>query len=426
MYNYINNTMSNFDLNIGNYKKAELVDMFELPSIYDKIILEEQELRLKESIVNNNKISPDIKTKTIQFLSEAKKILIDDVVEGVKNMKKSIESFYHSSNELKEVPVNDQYGHMIQERKSTPFLSSYPSDFFPGTINPLKKRTTRQNLNIDTRFRDNYYNTQSTNYNIDLPIKFNGIVTIQLSAIELPTSFYVISKQLGNNFFTINIPETNESQTITIQDGNYSSQELMSYINLLLETLPEKFQYIYFSTNLTTTLNSGTGNVIVGINSDKTSELFTFTLDFQGDKYGSEDRSTPLPLKFGWLLGFRNGQYTNNYTYVSEGIIDLSGPKYAYLVIDDFNNNVNNSFYSAFNSSLLNKNILARISLQTTKTFSTLSENNLSLITFPRQYFGPVDIQKINVQLLDEYGRIMDLNNMDYSFCLTLQSKYDL
>ena len=431
--------MSSFDLNIQNYKKDELVDMFDLPYIYDKEILEERENKLRESIEKNNKISPDIKTKTIQFLSEAKKILIDDVVEGVRNIKKSIESFYNSNNELKEVPVNDQYGHMVQERKTTPFLSSYPSDFFPGTINPLKKRITRQNLNIDTRFRENYYNTQSTNYNIDLPIKFSGILTIQLTAMELPISFYVISKQLGNNFFTITIPtstptdsnsNSSQSQTYSVQDGNYTPQDLVNYLNSILQnqnqSSNQNFQYLLFSINKTSSSNSGSGNIILGIDSTKTSDLFTFTLDFQTDKYGNEDRNTPLPLKFGWLLGFRNGQYTNNYSYVSEGIIDLSGPKYAYLVIDDFNNNVNNSFYSAFNSSLLNKNILARISLQSVGAFNSLLENNLSLITFPRQYFGPVDIQKINVQLLDEYGRIMDLNNMDYSFCLTLQSSYDL
>jgi hypothetical protein len=58
--------------------------------------------------------------------------------------------------------------------------------------------------------------------------------------------------------------------------------------------------------------------------------------------------------------------------------------------------------------------------------FSYLSQNNLSLITYPRQYFGPVDLQKLQIQLLDEYGRIIDLNNMDYSLCLTMQSVYDL
>lgn len=412
-----------FDLNIFNYQKKELEEIFELPDIYDKNIVEQQEKKIKDNILFNNKISPEVKSKTLEFLNDAKKVLIDDVIEGVKNIKKSIEKIYNSNAELKQIAVEDESGHMIQERKNTPFLPSFPSDFFPGVINPLKKRVTRQNLNIDSRFRDNYFNSQSSNYSIDLPINFNNIVTIQLTAIELPTSYYVISKQLGNNFFTVSLPDTNQSEVITIPDGNYEYQDLMDYINNELVQLGSNYQYIYFSTNIKSTTKSGSGNVIIGLLDN---QLFPFTINFQCDKYGIEDRNTPLPLKFGWLLGFRNGIYINNYTYVSEGIIDLFGPKYAYLVVDDYNNNVNNGFYSAFNSSLLNKNILARISLQSSGNLSVISENNFALITFPRNYFGPVNIQKLHVELLDEYGRIMDLNNMDYSFCITLQSTYDL
>ena len=98
---------------------------------------------------------------------------------------------------------------------------------------------------------------------------------------------------------------------------------------------------------------------------------------------------------------------------------------YLYLVIDDYNNNVNNNFYSVFNSSILNKNILARISLQT-NTYDILLQNNLNIVTTPREYFGPVSINNLNVQLLDPYGRILDLNNMDFSFCLTLTQEYDI
>ena len=412
-----------FDLNIFNYQKKELEEIFELPDIYDKNIVEQQEKKIKDSILFNNKISPDVKSKTIEFLNDAKKVLIDDVIEGVKSIKKSIENFYHSNSELKPTDVEDESGHMVQERKNTPFLSSFPSDFFPGVINPLKKRTTRQNLNIDSRFRDNYFGSQASNFSIDLPINFHNIVTIQLTAIELPSSFFVISKQLGNNFFTISLPDTNQSEVITVPDGNYEYQDLMDYINNSLINLGGNYQYIYFSANINSTTKSGSGNVIIGLLNN---QLFPFTINFQCDKYGIEDRNTPLPLKFGWLLGFRNGIYINNYTYVSEGIIDLYGPKYAYLIVDDYNNNVNNGFYSAFNSSLLNKNILARISLQNSRNLSVISQNNFSLITFPRNYFGPVNIQKLQIQLLDEYGRIMDLNNMDFSFCLTLQTTYDL
>ena len=125
------------------------------------------------------------------------------------------------------------------------------------------------------------------------------------------------------------------------------------------------------------------------------------------------------------MISETKNDYTNNTTYVSEGIIDLVGPKYIYLVVDDFNNNVNDSFYGAFTSSILNKNILARISLQGS-VFSYFAQDNLNLITYPRQYFGPVTIQRLQVQLLDEYGRILNFNNMDFSFCLTFQTIYDL
>jgi hypothetical protein len=124
-------------------------------------------------------------------------------------------------------------------------------------------------------------------------------------------------------------------------------------------------------------------------------------------------------------MGFRTGIYTGNNNYVSEGIADLSGKKYLYLVVDDHNNNVNNQFYSAFNSSILNNNILARISFQP-NPFGNITQNNLVVTTTPRQYFGPVDILKLNIQLLDEYGRVIDMNNMDYSFCLTFVTVYDI
>jgi hypothetical protein len=94
-------------------------------------------------------------------------------------------------------------------------------------------------------------------------------------------------------------------------------------------------------------------------------------------------------------------------------------------VVDDYNNNVSDGFYGAFTASILNKNILARITLQGS-VFSVITQNNLLLVTTARQYFGPVDIQKMQIQLLDEYGRILDLNNMDYSFCLSFQTIYDL
>jgi hypothetical protein len=399
--------------------------MFDLPNNFDKNIVDIKETRLVESIKNNTEINQDTKQKTINFILKAKNIILNE--NRVQNstqtntLQKKIEDFYNSSYKLKTSNLLDTQEHMLQVREEKPYLSSFPSEFFPGIINPLKKRTIRRNLNIDSRFRDNYYTTQPSNFNVILPTNINDVLQMQLSAIELPTTYYVVSKQYGNHFFTI---EANglDGHVVTIPDGNYNQTTIMDAINNQLSLLQPPYNQILFSVNL---LNGITGSAQTIVGFTDLSGNSTITLNFQADRFGADDRNTPLPLKFGWLLGFRNGIYVNNANYVSEGVVNVTGPNYFFLVVDDYKNSVNNNFYSAFNSSILNKNILARISLQS-NTFNVLEQNNLSLITTPREYFGPVDIQTLNIQLLDEYGRVVDLNNMDMSFCLTLIVTYDL
>jgi hypothetical protein len=413
----------NFDLNINNYKKNELIEMFGLPANYSYELVDIKEAKLKESILKNKEIKNEVRMKTIYFLTEAKKILLGDVYQKVETAKEKVQDYFNSIYDLKPVKIDDADNeHMVQVRENRPYLSSFPSEFFPGVINPIKRRINKQNLNIDTRFRENYYASQSTNFNVILPLMINNVLTMQLSAIELPTTFYNVSKQFGNNFFTLIVNDI--AQVVNIADGNYTYTGITNLLNTTMTNIGGDFQYIVFGININN--NNGSGQMFVGIDSATPPGTITsFSLNFQADRNGIDDRNTPLPLKLGWTFGFRNGIYENNVNYVSEGVVDLLGPKYLYLVVDDFNNNVNNSFYSAFNSSILNKNILARISLQG-NTFNIFTENNLSIVTTPRQYFGPVKLQNLNIQLLDEYGRVMDLNNMDYSFSLTFQTAYDL
>jgi hypothetical protein len=416
-----------FDLNINNYTKNELLDLFDLPPHYDKYNVEVKENKFKDTIIKSDTINEDTKTQTINFLFKVKNILLNDIGEKCSDINENIQgivkNLYNSNYELKPIALEDPSEHMVQIQKKNPYLSSYPSEYFPGIINPLKKKVIKKILNIDTRFRNNYYSSPSTNFNVNLPILINNVLAMQLSSIELPTTYYAISKQFGNNFFSVVI--NGVSQVVSVSDGNYNKEGIVSAINNALTNLGGDFQYVYFFININTTENTnGSGQMMVGLMSSVPSS-FNFELNFQANRFGVDDRNTPLPLKFGWMLGFRNGVYVNNQNYVSEGIVDLSGPKYLFLVVDDFNNNTNNGYYSAFNSSLLNKNILARISL-TSSVFSIFNENNYNIVTIPREYFGPVNIQTLNIQLLDEYGRVLELNNMDFSFSLNFTVVYDI
>lgn len=422
---------TNFDLNIKNYTIKELEDLLELPSNYDESIIEIQETKLRQNIISDRSIIAITKNNTLDFINKVKKTLTENLKKNltqntnVARLAKNWENIYSMDKTLKSSDVINSGSTNIIQRNVTPYGQSSPSEFYQGTINPLNKRILRQNINIDTRFRDNYYTTTSSNFHVDLPLRLTQVVSLQLSALELPNTFYVISQVFGNNFFVLEI-SGEEPLVVTIPDGNYDYLGLENYINNFLTTIaPAPYNLIKFVVDANTPegtgSSSGSGKMAVG----STTGTQEFSINFLTDRYGNEDRQTPLPLKLGWLMGFREGYYENNTTYISEGIVNLLGPRYIYLVVDDFNNSVLDGFYGAFTSSILNKNILARISLQAS-VFNYLSKDNFNLISTPRQYFGPVDIQKLQIQLLDEYGRILNLNNMDYSFCLTFQTIYDL
>jgi len=417
----------NFDLNIENYTVDELSEMFELPENYDIQAIEVSEKKLQDGVTNNREIDKKTQLKTVDFLVKAKQMLMKDPALLKTNrmtIQEKISEVFNSDYKLQHTKIDDVSEHMVQERVNKSYSSSYPSEYFAGVINPIKKKTTRKNLNIDTRFRDNYYASPSTNFNFVLPINMNNVLAIQLTSIEIPSSYYIISKQYGNNFFSITVGDA--TRLVAIQSGNYELDKIATIINEAISHLEPPFNQIVFQLNLSITYN-GTCKMMVGWAQD--SSYFgntNFVLNFQANIDGNDDRNTPLPMKLGWLLGFRNGIYENNQNYVAEGVVDLNGPRYLYLVLDDYNNSVSNNFYSAFNSSILNKNILARISVLPTTPFSILAQNNLNVVSISREYFGPIDLQHMNVQLLDEYGRVIDLNNMDYSFCLTLTMVYDI
>jgi len=407
----------NFDLSIDNYNQDELRDILNLPIQYTASDVERNEGILRNSILNNRNVNKEIQTKTLLFLTDVRNRLISNV-NGFGPSK--IIDFINNSYKMKPTALEDPGEHMVQVKKELPYLSSFPSEYFPGIINPLKRRTIKRNLNIDSRFRENYINSLSSNFNVSLPMIIHNVFTMQLSSIELPISYYVLSNLYGNNFFSLKI-EGGDTYLITIAEGNYTNTGIINAINdAISNALTGTGITITFSVDINAN-DSGTAKTNVS-----SSSLNTFELNFQTDKYGNEDKDIPLALKFGWLLGFRKGAYVDETSYVSEGIICVSPSRYIYLVVDDFNNNVNNGFYSAFQSSFLNKNILARISLQPVASFENFAQTNLNIVTTPREYFGPVNMSNLNIQLLDEYGRIMDLNCMDFSFCLTLTIRYDI
>ena len=292
----------------------------------------------------------------------------------------------------------------------------------------VSKPTKIKHLNIDTRFRDeyNYLNNSNTpinfNYNnaasytITLPDKYNDVKSIAVTHVELPMSFYNISKELGNNYFTVKNGAT--YTTVTIADGQYTPTTLSTEINLDLSN--NGFLGIISYSTIPSGGSAATGFSYFSAASGNYS--IVFNLDAQKNFEKNNFKG-----KFGWLLGYRNVSYaiSSGNPAKSEGFIDLNTPKYLYLVVDEHSNGKQNSFVAPIANSIIQKNILGRVSVdyQVYPFRSNLvaSLQGGLLETDVRSYTGKTDIQRLVVQLINENGALVNLNGLDFSFCLRLE-----
>ena len=258
------------------------------------------------------------------------------------------------------------------------------------------RETYKKTLNIDTRFRENYYKTSSTDFHVSLPVRIKGVTRMKLCSLELPFTIYNISASQGNNCFYIGIDK------ITLPDGNYTVEMLQTELNARITGAYEAI------------IDRRTKRVVIA----STTTTPTFTLKF------ATDSNTNLQQTLGWMLGFRFGQYEGNTSYVSEAPYILKSPRYVFLRIDDYNNTSNESIIGTFNSSITTNNILAKISnaehIDDNIFMMTLEDKFVSGCK-ERTYSGPVDIEKLRIQLIDDFGRIVNLNGSDFSFSLEFE-----
>ena len=271
----------------------------------------------------------------------------------------------------------------------------------------VHKPTAHKFINIDTRFSDEYNYLSVANCNITLPERINDVKSMTITSMELPMSFYNISSSLGNNSFQIT--ENGNVHIIIVPDGEYDPTTLVAKLNTLVGAIVGLIGSPF-----------SVSDTIISITSTAPCN-FNFAVN---DKGGSDKYN--VKSKLGWMLGFHKVDYEiNNETIAAEFRSDLNGPRYLYLALEEFHNGNKNSFIPSVSSGLVNKNIIARISLDKSKHgFGTiLPANKLNglLLSDIRLYSGKTDIQKLNLQLLNEIGNPISLNGYDYSLCIEVE-----
>jgi len=181
--------MSNFNLSINDYNINELKDLLNLVDPYTLEDIVNNENQLREKLLMDQNVTQEKKKGIIKFLKTTKEILI--------KLKKK---------EFVNLPTDELLGnpaHPVAKRipDVVEKINAVPRD--ETTDSNVSKNTVHKLLCFDSRFRDNYYNTLSTNYSVTLPTTVKNVVSMELSALEIPTTYFQISKSLGNNYFWI-------------------------------------------------------------------------------------------------------------------------------------------------------------------------------------------------------------------------------
>jgi hypothetical protein len=434
--------MERFNFNINNYSISEIESFFKLTNISDYTLTNLSiELNSKEQIIKdkiyNSQLSEDTKLKIYNFLENAKNILLSyKQNEEFLNMNDYSTNDKNSNDTVSK--INNSNKNVIKHPERA-FSYTDNSEYYEGKLNPSNKRIISNYILIDSKFRENFEITTSSNFTVNLPTKLSNIISMQLTSFEIPVSFYGISNTYGNNLFEIIIHylnddvEISETKTIVVPDGNYNPFYFIKIINNLIsprndegESLnPEDiFGYILVSVDMTSDY-SGTGRVTFTTTGTKANLIQSFELKFI-KPFNCNDTTFPISSRIGYNFGFIKEEYKNEKTYVSEMIIEPATVRYFYLAIDDYNNNVNNQFIPVYkNSTTLTSCIISKISVRGSY-FSLIMENDLNITTEPRTYFGPVNIQKMQISLLDDHGRLLDMTQGNFSFTLLIKRLYDL
>jgi hypothetical protein len=128
----------------------------------------------------------------------------------------------------------------------------------------------------------------------------------------------------------------------------------------------------------------------------------------------------------GYALGYRKTNLHGQNFYESKGVFSNKYSSYLYFALNDYTGSqtVSNT-YALLQNSLISDQLLAVVPLNGPR-FEYVYDNGANFIYKKRDYFGPVDITKISIKLLNQIGEIVNLLESEYSFSLEVTRIYDL
>lgn len=351
----------NVDLNANNYTVSEMLSILGLDNLDDEQeIYEKTDYYIKLSTSKNNPNMANFFLNMQQILLETR----NNELSGTPSTNIQTETWYKeealtqqnqvqrdkNTDRVQKIDVYDNT-HVPMNREHLGVSNNYQLPVVQDTLNPNLKNTFNRFIILDSQYRQSGF-PSSTDYVADLSDPMNGVLSIKLYSVQIPYSWYNFDSEYANTTFylrfstdPLNPNETDTTITITIPSGNYTETTLITAINTALTSsgfVGCVISYDPISMKVTITVSSTSTYNSSAVY--RTDVVFFET----GFKCG-----TILPDKFnqtlGWALGYRNTFYNfvKPIGITGEAVLNIQGPKYVVLSVDDFNqNHINNGLVS--------------------------------------------------------------------------------
>jgi hypothetical protein len=284
---------------------------------------------------------------------------------------------------------------------------------------------SKKMLSVHSEDRDITKWPTSTVFDIEIPVEYKNVVSLRLSDIELPASYYVFTAKNQNVTLTATVEGI--TKVVTITEGTYSpvqlSYELMNQLN---NTFPlhTGFQVYYSSTTMKFSFLHPTVVIILHFNVPGSTMYDQYT------QWG-----------LGSYLGFCKQEYVStktDYHSYGDGIsvqnvnvitapftASVFGDSYMYMELDYYNSMDEISPYTERSSNMFNarQNGNHNASFAKIPTLAIANQKQyVSKETFLSNIFfsdPPLErIQKLKFKFRYHDGRPVDFGNTNFSFTI--------
>ena len=442
---------TDFDFNINNYTIPDIENFLGLNQDYTFNDVMKRKQNMITIIIDNKQYDKPYRKKLVDFMEESVVKVIDNIKKTVQQEGDFIEDYDKLLIETDEGKVINQTsttyaGHNFVMNKNTVDLDdvlggknqrvnpieTFQTNISRSNLNVVKRKTFNQTVMMNTLFREDYISTISTDFNFVLPSYFKNVMSLRLSSLQLPNVMYNISAANGNNTMYIEVDNGGPNGVVTMPDGNYD-------INNFITVLQTQLNTQLSTTNFSVTYDQYTQKITITYTDPPLNPNFTMIFYVpipKYDKYKNLHKPdndyrknecvdiSQIYKGFGWFMGYRKAEYSGATTYTTEAVYSSSPYEYIYFTLNDYNMSQSQNIFGMFSKSILGDNILAVIPV-TSNSFNICFDNGVNLLEKKREYYGPVNIQRLKIQLLNQYGEILCLNNMDFSFSLEFEIGYD-